>query len=303
VTQGSRRFLRPEEISRISRLEVRARRIVEGFLTGLHRSPYFGQSIEFVQHREYAPGDDVRHIDWKVWSKTDQYFIKQYEEETNLRTTLLVDLSESMQFGSAKITKYEYGCTIAAALAYLLLRQQDAVGAVTFDEGIRSQVQHLSKTTHLNAILASLDAQSPAQKTDIFEILQKVAEQQSRRGLIVLISDLFVPREGLFKGLNLLRYRGHDVLLFHVLDDAELDFDYTGSTRFEGLEEAGELVCDPRSLREGYLEAMNLYLEELRRFCSRSRVDYQTIRTSEHIDAVLAHYLNHRVGMQQSGRK
>ncbi|MDA0281986.1 MAG: DUF58 domain-containing protein [Planctomycetota bacterium] len=295
--------MRPEEISRISRLEVRARRIVEGFLTGLHRSPYFGQSIEFVQHREYAQGDDVRHIDWKVWSKTDRYFIKQYEEETNLRTTLLVDLSESMQFGSGKITKYEYGCTIAAALTYLLLRQQDAVGAVTFDDDIRSLVQHLSKTTHLNAILAALDAQSPAKKTDIFSILQRVAEQQSRRGLIVLISDLFVPREGLFKGLNLLRYRGHDVLLFHVLDDAELDFNYTGSTRFEGLEATGELVCDPRSLREGYLEAMNRYLEELRRFCSRSSVDYQTIRTSEHIDAVLAHYLNHRIGMRQSGRQ
>jgi uncharacterized protein (DUF58 family) len=303
VTQGSRRFLRPEEISRISRLEVRARRIVEGFLTGLHRSPYFGQSIEFVQHREYAQGDDVRHIDWKVWSKTDQYFIKLYEEETNLRTTLLVDLSESMQFGSGTITKYEYGCTIAAALTYLLLRQQDAVGAVTFDDDIRSRVQHLSKTTHLNAILAALDAQSPAKKTDIFSILQQVAEQQSRRGLIVLISDLFVPREGLFKGLNLLRYRGHDVLLFHVLDDAELDFNYTGSTRFEGLEATGELVCDPRSLREGYLEAMNRYLEEIRRFCSRSSVDYQTIRTSEHIDAVLAHYLNHRIGMRQSGRQ
>ncbi|MDA1162626.1 MAG: DUF58 domain-containing protein, partial [Planctomycetota bacterium] len=271
--------------------------------TGLHRSPYFGQSIEFVQHREYAQGDDVRHIDWKVWSKTDRYFIKQYEEETNLRTTLLVDLSESMQFGSGKITKYEYGCTIAAALTYLLLRQQDAVGAVTFDDDIRSLVQHLSKTTHLNAILAALDAQSPAKKTDIFSILQRVAEQQSRRGLIVLISDLFVPREGLFKGLNLLRYRGHDVLLFHVLDDAELDFNYTGSTRFEGLEATGELVCDPRSLREGYLEAMNRYLEELRRFCSRSSVDYQTIRTSEHIDAVLAHYLNHRIGMRQSGRQ
>ena len=177
MTQGSRRFLRPEEISRISRLEVRARRIVEGFLSGLHRSPYFGQSIEFVQHREYAPGDDVRHIDWKVWSKTDQYFIKQYEEETNLRTTLLVDLSESMQFGSGEITKYDYGCTIAAALTYLLLRQQDAVGTVTFDEIVRSQVPHLSKTTHLNAVLASLDSQKPTKKTnpgEAYEVKCKV---------------------------------------------------------------------------------------------------------------------------------
>jgi len=303
VTQGSRRFLRPEEISRISRLEVRARRIVEGFLSGLHRSPYFGQSIEFVQHREYAPGDDIRHIDWKVWSKTDRLYIKQYEEETNLRTTLLVDISESMQFGSGPLTKYEYACTIAAALSYLLLRQQDAVGVVTFDEGIRKRVPHLSKTTHLNSILASLDTESPASKTDILGILQQVAKEQSRRGLIVIISDFFVPRQGLFKGLNLLKVRGHDVLLFHVLDDEELDFDYTGSTRFEGLEEAGDLICDPRALREGYLEAMNQFLEDLRRFCSRSSIDYQTIRTSEHIDAVLAHYLNHRIGMHQSGRK
>ncbi len=303
MTQGSRRFLRPEEISRISRLEVRARRIVEGFLSGLHRSPYFGQSIEFVQHREYAPGDDVRHIDWKVWSKTDQFFVKQYEEDTNLRTTLLVDLSESMQFGSGAMTKYEYGCTIAAALSYLLLRQQDAVGLVAFDDSIRAQVPHRSKHTHLNSILAALDAESPEKKTDIYDILQQTAESQARRGMIVLVSDLFVPREGLFKGLNLLRYRGHDVLLFHVLDDAELDFNYAGTTRFEGLEEMGQLVCDPRSLREGYLEAIKAFISEVRRFCSRSSIDYQTIRTSEHLDAVLSHYLNHRVGMHQSHRQ
>ncbi len=303
MTRGSRRFLRPEEISRISRLEIRARRIVEGFLSGLHRSPYFGQSIEFVQHREYTPGDDVRHIDWKVWSKTDQFFIKQYEEETNLRTTLLVDVSQSMQFGSGPMTKYDYGCTIAAALAYLLLRQQDAVGLVAFDEAILSRVQHQIRQTHLNALLAALDTQKPQKKTDILGIMRQVAEEQTRRGLIVLISDLFVPRAGLFKGLELLRFRGHDVLLFHVLDDQELDFNYSGTTKFEGLEAAGDLVCDPRSLREGYLEAMESYLAMLRRFCSAGRIDYQTIRTSEHLDAVLAHYLNHRIGMQQTGRR
>lgn len=303
MTHGSRRFLRPEEISRISRLEIRARRIVEGFLSGLHRSPYFGQSIEFVQHREYAPGDDVRHIDWKVWSKTDQFFIKQYEEETNLRTTLLVDVSESMRFGSGAMTKYDYGCTVAAALSYLLLRQQDAVGLVAFDETILARVQHQSRQTHLNSLLAALDTRSPQKKTDVLSILRQVADEQSRRGLIVLISDLFVPQNGLFKGLELLRFRGHDILLFHILDDQELDFDYSGTTKFEGLEEAGDLVCDPRSLRDGYLEAMNSYLAEMRRFCSGRRIDYQTIRTSEHLDAVLAHYLNHRVGMHQSQRQ
>ena len=285
MSDGYRRFLRPEEMSRISRLEVRARRIVEGFLSGRHRSPYFGQSVEFVQHREYTPGDDVRHIDWKVWSKTDQYFIKQFEEDTNLRTTMLVDLSES------------------AALSYLLLLQADAVGMVSFDEAIRGRVQNRSKHTHLHSLLAALDAENPARKTDMFGILKQVAEEQARRGMIVIISDLFVPREGLFKGLNLLRFRGHDVMIFHVMDDEELDFNFTGTTKFEGLEAMGDLTCDPRSLRDGYREAVEAYLTELRRFCSSSSIDYQTIRTTEHIDAVLAHYLNHRVGMHQSVRR
>ena len=303
MTEGYRRLLRPEEISRISRLEVKARQVVEGFLSGLHRSPYFGQSVEFVQHREYVPGDDTRRIDWKAWSKTDRYYIKQYQEDTNLRTTLVVDLSESMQFGSKSITKYEYGCTMAAALAFLLLRQADSVGLVTFDDSIRSRVEHRSKQTHLNSILAALEIQKPAQKTDIFEVLQHVAEEQTRRGLVVVVSDFFVPRAGLFKGLNLLKFRGHDVLLFHVLDDQELDFEYTGTTKFEGLEDGGQLVCDPRSLRDGYQAAMAEYLADLRRFCSHSSIDYQTIRTSEHLDAVLAHYLNHRVGMRGSVRR
>lgn len=303
MTHDYRRFLRPEEISRISRLEVRARRVVEGFLSGLHRSPYFGQSIEFAQHREYVPGDDIRRIDWKVWSKTDRFYIKQYEEDTNLRTTLLVDLSESMQFQSGAMSKYDYACTAAAAMSYLLLRQQDSVGMVSFDESIRAQVQQASKKNHLYALLAALDAEEPAQKTDIYEILEQVAEEQGRRGMIILISDLFVPSEGLFKGLNLLRFRGHDVMVFHVLDDQEIDFDYNGTTKFEGLEETGELTCDPRSLREGYQTAMNKYLSEMSRFCSRSNIDYQTIRTSEHLDAVLRHYLNYRTASIRSGHR
>ena len=302
MTQGYRRFLRPEALQRISRLEVKARHIVEGFLSGLHRSPYFGQSVEFVQHREYVQGDDVRRIDWKVWSKTDKYYIKQYEEDTNLRTTLLVDVSESMMFGSGPETKYEYACTIAASLTYLLLRQQDSVGLTTFDADIRSQIPYRSKSTHLHAVLSALDAQDPAQKTSMEGILRTVAEQQVRRGIVVLISDLFADRKGLFRGLKLLRHRGHDVMLFHVLDDQELDFEYTGTTKFLGMEETGDLICDPRSLRQGYLQAMQTFIEDLRRGCARSVVDYQTIRTSQNIDAVLSHYLNHRIGMRQSIR-
>jgi len=294
--------LQPEAIARISRLELQARNVVEGFLSGLHKSPYFGQSVEFVQHREYVAGDDPRRIDWKAWSKTDKYYIKQYEEETNLRSTLLLDVSESMQFGEKELTKYEFGCAIAASLAYLLLRQQDSVGLTTFDSGIRSAVPSRSKRNHLHAVLAALDAQEPAKKTDIYNILAQVADDQSQRGMIVLISDLFVPRDGLFKGLKLLRHRGHDVLVFHVLDDQELDFDYSGTTRFEGLEEMGELLCDPRSLREGYLAAMQAFLDDVRRQCARQTIDYQTIRTGDHLDAVLGHYLNHRLGLRQTAR-
>lgn len=302
MTQDSRRFLRPEEISRISRLEVRARHIVEGFLSGLHRSPYFGQSVEFVQHREYVPGDDFRRIDWKAWSKTDKYYIKQYEEETNVRTTLLVDVSESMQFGSGPLSKYEYGCTIAAALAYLLLRQQDSVGLAAFDDHIRARVPSRSRHNHLHPILAALDAENPAQKTDVYDVLKQIANEQSLKGMMILISDLFVDRQSLFRGLRLLRHRGHDVLIFHVMDDEELDFNFSGTTKFEGMEESGELVCDPRALRDGYLQAVEAFVHELRTRCARNVIDYQIIRTSDHLDAALAHYLNHRIGMRQSVR-
>ena len=302
MTQTSRRFLPPEAVARISRLEILARNVVEGFLSGLHRSPYFGQSVEFAQHREYAPGDDIRRIDWKVWSKTDRYYIKQYEEETNLRTTLLVDLSESMQFGSGKLTKYEYACQIAASLAYMLLRQQDSVGMTTFDSEIRSRVPASSKQNHLHAILSTLDHDHPEKKTDLQKLLAQVADEQTRRGLIVVISDLFVDRVSLFKGLNLLRTRGHDVMIMHVMDDQELDFNYAGTTKFEGMEESGDLVCDPRSLRDGYVEAVTAFVEDLHRNCARQMIDFQTIRTSQHLDAALAYYVTHRVGMRQSVR-
>jgi uncharacterized protein (DUF58 family) len=288
--------------SRVSQLELKARHIVEGYLTGLHRSPYFGQSVEFVQHREYVAGDDPRRIDWKMWSKTDKFYIKQYEEDTNLRTTLVVDASESMQFGSGATTKFEYGCTIAASLAYLLLKQQDAVGLTLFDETIRAQLPPRTQRSQLHALLSMLDVQKAAQKSDLYGVLRKIADAQSQKGIIVLISDLFTPRESLFKGLKLLRHRGHEVLVFHILDDEELDFNYSGTTKFEGLESAGDLLCDPRSLREGYIAAMTAFLDDLRTECAKQVIDFQTIRTSESVDAVLRHYINHRLGMRTSAR-
>src|SRR6476661_2652468 len=207
----SKQFLHPEAVKRIARLELRARFIVEGFLSGMHRSPYFGQSIEFAQHREYAPGDDTRRVDWKVWSRTDKYFVKQYEEETNLTTSILLDSSESMMFGNGGVTKFEYGSRIAAALSYLLLRQHDAVGLTTFDDAVHNVVPASSRGSQLFSILAALEAGKPAKKTDLFGLLRRVADERSQRGIIVLISDLFADRDSLFRGLRLLRQRGHDV--------------------------------------------------------------------------------------------
>jgi uncharacterized protein (DUF58 family) len=295
----SKRFLHPEAISRISRLDLRARHIVEGFLSGIHRSPRFGQSVEFLQHREYTPGDDLRHVDWKVWARQDRWYVKQFEEDTNLRATLLVDISGSMQYGQGEYNKYEYACTIAACLAYLLLRQQDAVGCLAFDDAIRLQVPQRTKRSHLNSIIQALAARDPRDKTEMGSVLRGAAESFPRRGLMILISDLLVERRGLFKGLKLLRQNGHDVLVFHVMDDEELDFPFSGPTRFEGLELDEHLACNPRALREGYMQSLEKFLAEVRRGCVQDRVDYVLLRTSQPLESALAAFLSNRQGRER----
>jgi len=293
----SGRFLHPEAIKRISRLDLRARYVVEGFLAGMHRSPYFGQSVEFLQHRQYSRGDDLRYVDWKVWAKQDRYYVKQFEEETNLRSTLLVDVSASLRYGSGHLSKYEYGATIAASLAYLVLRQQDAVGCVAFDDCPRMIVPQRTKRNHLGSVIQALELSEPNNKTDLYPILRTVAETFPRRGMIVLVSDLLTERDGLFRGLKLLRSRGHDVMVFHLMDDDELDFPFKGPVRFEDLELPTHLSCNPRALREGYLAALAEYLEEVRRGCVRHGTDYALLRTSQPLDAALAAYLSNRLGM------
>jgi len=295
MARPSQRFLLPEAVKRIAKLDLRAKHVVEGFLSGLHRSPYFGQSIEFRQHRQYTYGDDMRHVDWKVWAKQDRYYVKQFEEDTNLRCTLLCDVSASMAYGRGPMNKYEYGCTVAASLAYLLLRQQDAVGCVAFDDAARMTVPPRTKRNHLDSIVQALELSSPRNKTDMYPILREAAESSPRRGLMVLVSDLLVDRAGLFRGLRLLRSRGHDILVFHVLDDDELDFPFNGPTRFEDLELSDELRCNPRALRDGYLAAFAAYLEEIRRGCSHHGVDYTLLRTSQPLDAALAACLSRRM--------
>ena len=239
----------------------------------MHRSPYFGQSIEFRQHRQYTYGDDLRYVDWKVWAKQDRYYVKQFEEETNLRCTLLVNVSGSMRYGKGPMNKYEYGCSIAASLAYLLLRQQDAVGCVAFDDAVRMTVPLRTKRNHLDSICRQWISALPRNKTNLYQILRNVAENYPRRGLMVLVSDLLVGREGLFQGLRLLRSRGHDILVFHVLDDDELDFPFTGRLVLRAWKRLISFDAIP-GVRDGYLSALDGYLEEVRQGCTRHQADY-----------------------------
>lgn len=296
----SKRFLHPEAIKRIARLDLRAQHIVEGFLSGMHRSPYFGQSVEFLQHREYTPGDDLRHVDWQVWARQDRLYVKQFEEDTNMRVNLLVDVSSSMEYGKGHLSKYEYAATIASSLAFLILKNQDAVGCLTFDNKVRGKVQTLSKRTQLNAIIQSLDNNRPRDKTDLQQIFREAAETYPRRGMMIVVSDLFGDVETTLKGLRILRQRGHDVLVFHVLDDDELEFPFSGPTRFEDMESDTRLNCNPKALRDGYLEAINEFLADVKHGCAKSAIDYMLVRTSDPLDAVLAEFLSRRMARNRN---
>jgi uncharacterized protein (DUF58 family) len=292
----SKKYLRPEVNQRIRRLELTARRVVEGFLSGMHRSPYFGQSVEFLQHRQYHRGDELRHIDWKVYARQDRLHIKQYEEETNLRLTLLVDRSASMAYGDGDSNKFDYSASIAASLAYLALRQKDACGVITFDTEVRETVSAKSNQQQLARILSLLDQVGADGRTDLVRVAKQVGQAIPRRGLVLLVSDL-LGVDSLVEGLRVLRSRGHDVALFHVLHDDEIDFPFSGATRFEGLESDDMLNCNPRALREGYVKALDDFLAATRKACGRLSIDYIQVRTSDPLDALLARFLSHRASL------
>lgn len=297
----SKRYLRPEVTTRIRRLELTARRVVEGFLSGMHRSPYSGQSIEFLQHRQYTTGDEIRHIDWKVYARQDRLHIKQFEEETNLRLTLLVDRSGSMAYGEGDLNKFDYASSLAASLAYLALRQKDAVSLYAFDHQVHRTVASRSNQHQLSRILSVLEEIGADSRTDLLAVAKEVAQAIPRRGLVVIFSDL-LGVDRLMEGLRVLRQRGHDVAIFHVLHDHEVDFDFSGATRFEGLETEAFLNCNPRALREGYLAALDEFLEQTRKACGRLSIEYMTVRSSEPLDAVLAKFLATRQSMPKLKR-
>lgn len=296
-----RRYLDPKVLAKIHRLEIKARLIVEGYISGLHRSPYHGFSIEFAEHREYVPGDDIRHVDWKVFGRSDRFYIKQYEEETNLRSYVLLDASESMRYASGKgvaegVSKYEYGTYVAAALAYLLSKQQDAIGLGIFDETLRTFLPPASSQAHFMNLIRELDRQDTARKTDIGAILEGFSNRIAAKGLVVLISDMFDQLDTIRRGLKLLRHKGHEVILFHLLDREERTFPFQNTTLFEGLEGYPELLVEPRALRKAYLAEFESFCSELKRICRGNLIDYVCIDNTEKLDVALTTYIAARAG-------
>jgi uncharacterized protein (DUF58 family) len=295
-----KKYLKPEILAKISRLELRARMVVEGFISGMHKSPYQGFSVEFAAHREYVPGDDIRHIDWRLFARGDRLYIKQYEEETNLRTHILLDCSRSMLYpehgGDGRMSKYEYAATLAASLIYLLMHQQDACGLVLFDHRIREQIAPTSSTAHLRSMIDLIERNPPDHATDVKMLFSQLAEQVRQRGLVVVISDLLTDVDALVGGLQRLRYTRHDVIVLHVMDHDELEFPFEDNTMFEGLEAPDvQLLTDPQALRVSYLEILRRFLRRLRSACMDHRIDYALLSTRDPLDAGLARYLAGRM--------
>lgn len=289
------KYLDPQTLDRIKRLDIRARLVVEGFITGQHRSPYHGFAVEFATHREYAPGDDLRHIDWKVWSKTDRLYIKEYEAETNLKCTLLVDCSKSMRYGEKSgWSKFDYGATAAASLAYLLQQQQDAVGLVLFSNRIEQTLRPSTHPTHLKLLLHELEKIQPERATDVDDVFLALANQIRQRGIIALFSDLFLDPRRLGESLNQFRLRRHEVIVFHLMHHDELEFPFADNTLFRGLETDLQLQTEPRALRRSYLEAVDRYLTQVRKVCATAGIDHVLVDTSKPLDGVLASYLSFR---------
>jgi uncharacterized protein (DUF58 family) len=295
MPNGDKNYFDPKVLAGIANLGLRARWVVEGLMSGVHKSRAKGFSVEFEEHREYSPGDEIRRIDWKAYGKFDRYFIKEYEDETNLRAYLLLDASASMNYASDGITKFDYACTLTASLAYLILKQQDAAGLVTFSNQIESFVPPRAKRDYMTQILHALEKRGPAGDTNVGKILDDIAGQIKRRGLVVLISDLLDEPELVLKGLRQFRFKGNDVIVFHVMDPAEIDLPFDGNILFEDLEAAKlEIIADPRSIRATYQEVVQEFIRDMRKQCHDDAIDYQLISTATPLDRALASYLSWR---------
>ena len=292
---SSRPLADPATLARISKLELRARVVMEGIISGMHKSPHRGYSVEFAQHRDYSPGDEIRHIDWKVYGKSDRYYVKQYEEETNLKAYFVVDTSASMNYKSGPMSKLDYAAVISAALSSLLLQQRDSVGLALFNDGIQSFIPAASTPSHLRMVLAQLEHLDTAPRTGISHAFHDLAERIKRRGLIVILSDLFDDPEMVLNGLQHFRHRKHEVILFHLLDREEITFPFRDTLVFEGMEEEGQLPAEPKALRKEYLRLFEDYISRLKRGCREMGMDYVQFPTDQPVDVQLSQYLAQRM--------
>jgi uncharacterized protein (DUF58 family) len=291
VRLDSAQLADPQTLSRLSRLQLRARLVVEGVISGLHRSPYHGFSVEFAQHREYTPGDEIRYLDWKVFGRSDRFYVKEFEEETNLKSYILLDTSDSMTYRSGALSKLEYGCIVAASLAQLMLQQRDAVGLGLFNDQLRRYLPPRGLASHFTQMLAELEAPATAPKTDLGVTFHAMAEQIKRRGLIIIISDLFGSPEEALMGLRHFRHRRHEVIVFQILDRHEIDFPFEELTRFDGLEDEPHVLVDPQAVRTAYLREFGLFTEALERGCREIDIDLVRMPTDQPIDHLLSSYL------------
>ena len=291
------KYFDPQTLARLQTLALRAQHVVEGYVTGSHRSPSHGFSIEFAEHREYAPGDDLRYVDWKVYGRTDKFYLKQFEDETNLICHLVLDISESMQYKGpdSPWSKLDHAATAAASLAWLILQQQDSVGLSTFDESIRHFIRPSSNPSHLKQLLHIMEVSDPVKKTSTGRVLHELADRLGRRGIVILFSDLFDNVEELMLGVQHLRHQRHDVIVVQTLDAAELDFPFRRPTLFRGLESLPELLTDPRGLRKSYLRHFNQFLQNVERRCRELKVDYVRIRNDMPLDVTLSTFLAQRM--------
>jgi len=285
------KYLKPEVISKLTSMDLRARLVVEGFITGLHRSPYHGFSVEFAEHRQYMPGDEIKHVDWKVYGKTDRFYVKQFEEETNLKSYLLLDCSASMGYKSTSISKFEYASYLAAALAHLMIKQRDAVGLVTFAEQIKHYLPPRSMKSYLFQLLQHIERTTPAEPTNVSATLHQMAERIKRRGLVILLSDLLDQPEAVLKGLKHFRHRNHEVIVFHILDPAELTFDFKRAAIFVDLETDERINTQPWHIRKDYQLKLRKFIQTYRNGCRENNIDYVLMDTAQTFDKALFEYL------------
>jgi uncharacterized protein (DUF58 family) len=291
----SLKYLQPDVVAQLNNMELRARLVVEGFITGLHRSPYHGFSVEFTEHRQYMPGDEIKHIDWKAYAKTDRYYIKQFEEETNLKSYILLDASASMKYASrGQLSKITYASYVAGALAYLMVQQRDAVGLTVYDESVRSTIPPRATQSNLRQVLLELERVIPGNKTGIAASLHHVAEQIKRRGLVIILSDFFDDPVNVITALKHFRHKGNEVIVMQILDPLERSFAFGTDAIFKDIESGEELMTQPWHIQNAYKDSMRQFLDNYKRECRENAIDYLLLDTSTPFDKALMEYLTKR---------